>query len=119
MTLAFTKVRRRSTYAKIDASRPDLSVKGKTVYVTGAGPGGIGAGIAAAFAKAGAAKLGLFGRTEQRLQETKDALLKQYPELVVFIHTLDVGDAPSVGIASHWARVEIGGMCPGKQCSFC
>lgn len=115
MDPAFTKVKRRSTYAKIDSSRPDLSVTGKTVYVTGAGPGSIGAGIAAAFAKAGAAKLGLFGRSEQRLQETKQTLLQQYPELIVFIHTLDVADAPSVGIASHWARVEIGGMFPALE----
>ena len=109
MALSFTKVRRSSTYATIDPSRPELSAQGKTVYVTGAGAGSIGAEIAAAFAKAGAAKLGLFGRTEARLQETKEALLKQYPDLVVFIHTLDVAEAPSVGIASHWARVEIGG----------
>jgi NADP-dependent 3-hydroxy acid dehydrogenase YdfG len=109
MALSFTKVRRRSSYATIDSLRPELSVKGKTVYVTGAGPGSIGAAIATAFAKAGAAKLGLFGRTEARLQETKDTLLKQYPELTIFIHTLDVSEALSVGIASHWARVDIGG----------
>lgn len=110
MDQVFTKEKRRSTYAKIDSSRPELSVAGKTVYVVGAGPGSIGAGIAAAFAKAGAAKLGLFGRSEPRLQETKQNLLQQYPDLIIFTHTLDVGDAPSVGIASHWARVEIGGM---------
>jgi FlaA1/EpsC-like NDP-sugar epimerase len=109
MDLAFTKTRRRASYAKIDASRPELSVQGKTVYVTGAGPGSIGAAIASAFAKAGAAKLGLFSRTEAHLQETKETLLTQYPELVIFTHTLDVGEAASVGIASHWARVEIGG----------
>lgn len=109
MNLAFTKIRRSSSYAKIDSSRPELSFQGKTVYVTGAGPGGIGAAIAAAFAKAGAAKLGLFDPEEAGLQETKETLLKQYPELVIFTHTLDVGEAPSVGVASHWARAEIGG----------
>lgn len=119
MSTAFTKVTRRSTYAKIDSSKPELSVKGKTVYLTGAGPGSIGAGIAAAFAKAGAAKLGLFGRSEQRLQETKQTLLQQYPELVVFTHTIDIADAPSVGIASHWARVEIGGTCPASDHGSC
>jgi NADP-dependent 3-hydroxy acid dehydrogenase YdfG len=109
MALAFTKERRHTSYARIDSSRPELSVKGKTIYVKGSGSGSIGAAIASAFARAGAAKIGLFGRTESRLQETKASLLEQYPELVVFIHQLDVGEAPSVGIASHWARVEIGG----------
>ncbi|ETN43084.1 uncharacterized protein HMPREF1541_02242 [Cyphellophora europaea CBS 101466] len=108
MELTFTKIKRSTSYPTIDSSRPELSVKAKTVYVTGAAPGSIGAGIAAAFAKAGAAKIGLFDRSEQHLQQTKESLLETHRELIVFTHTLDIAEAPSVGIASHWARVEIG-----------
>jgi FlaA1/EpsC-like NDP-sugar epimerase len=105
----FTAKKRSTTYATIDPARPELSVKGKTLYVTGASPGTLGAGIAAAFVSAGIAKVGVFGRTESKLQQTKADLLKINPEVTVFTHIFDAGNAESVGVASHWARSEIGG----------
>jgi NAD(P)-dependent dehydrogenase (short-subunit alcohol dehydrogenase family) len=60
-------------YAAINPSNPDLSQTGKTVIITGAGSG-IGRATALAFAKAGASRLILTGRTESRLEETKSLL---------------------------------------------
>ena len=112
----FTAIKRSSVYPTIDPSRPELSVKGKTLYVVGASPNSIGAGIAAQFVSAGIAKIGIFGRTESKLQETKADLLKINPDLAVFIHVMDVCDEQSVGVASHWARVEIGGRSITQPC---
>jgi NAD(P)-dependent dehydrogenase (short-subunit alcohol dehydrogenase family) len=68
------------TYAAIDPSNPELSQAGKTAVITGAGSG-IGRATALAFAKAGAARLVLIGRTEATLRET-EKLLKDVDCLV-------------------------------------
>lgn len=113
----FTKIKRQSTYDTIDPTkRPELLLNGKTAYITGASPGSLGAAIAESLVKAGISKVGLFARTESKLQETKAELLKVNPDLEVFIHILDVADAQSVGVASHWARVEIGGKTSSHPC---
>ncbi len=66
-----------------------LSAKGKSVVVTGGGSG-IGPHIAEAFAKAGAAKIALLGRTEKTLLSTKQSLDSKYP-VQVSTQVADVG----------------------------
>ena len=105
---AFIKVFRRTTYAAIDPTKPELSAEGKTVIITGAGLGSIGSGIALSFAKAGAAKIALIGRTDKRLQETKDKIQSDYRNAEVYISIADLTNAESVGNASHCIHDELG-----------
>jgi FlaA1/EpsC-like NDP-sugar epimerase len=86
------------------------SLEGKTVYITGAaGAGALGAAIAAAFAEAKASKIALFDSREDELQQLKTTLGTKHPQTTFWSHIIDIADAPSVGIASHWARVDVGG----------
>jgi len=105
---SFTKIYRKDTYPAIDPTRPELSAKGKTVIVTGAGIGGIGSEVALSFAKASAPKIALIGRTEKTLADTKSAIASAYPEADVFIAVADVSKAESVGRAAHDIRVALG-----------
>jgi NAD(P)-dependent dehydrogenase (short-subunit alcohol dehydrogenase family) len=105
----FTKTTRRTSYRTISPSeRPELSCHGKTVYITGAGDGSIGSGIALSFAKAGAAKIGLFGRTATTLNATKARIEKQFPNVEAQVVIMDQADNRSTGLAAHNARVQIG-----------
>lgn len=108
-TFKFTKTTRRTTYPTIDSNgRPELSCQGKTVYITGAGDGSIGSGIALAFAKAGAAKIGLFGRTTETLEATKRKIHELDSSVEVQVVIMDMADNQSVGLAAHNVRVQIG-----------
>ncbi|KAF1831500.1 NAD(P)-binding protein [Decorospora gaudefroyi] len=82
---------RNDTYAAIDPSNADLSQAGKTVVITGAGSG-IGRATALAFAKAGAARLVLTGRTESTLQETEKLVTESHPKCTVSLFPASVTD---------------------------
>ncbi|KAK8097084.1 hypothetical protein PG999_013028 [Apiospora kogelbergensis] len=69
-----TKTYRTKTYAAIDPARPELSNRGKTAVVAGAGPGSIGASSALSLAKSGVAAIALLARTEGSLHETKASI---------------------------------------------
>ena len=84
-----------NTYPAISPTNPALSAKGKVVVVTGGGRG-IGAETAKAFAQAGAAHVALLGRTQSSLDETKDALGKDFPSAKVTTHAADVADEEAV-----------------------
>ncbi|RAH45380.1 SDR family NAD(P)-dependent oxidoreductase [Aspergillus brunneoviolaceus CBS 621.78] len=77
------------TYPAIAPTRPELSMTGKTVIITGAGSG-IGRATACAFAKAGASSIVLIGRNESKLRETEQNLLGFQVKVVV--HSIDVTD---------------------------
>lgn len=77
------------SYPAIDPTRPDLSVKGKRVVVTGGG-GGIGRGFVRAFAAAGAASIAILGRREGMLKETKQAVEADHSATAVSTHVVDV-----------------------------
>jgi len=86
-----TKAYRNAPYAAIDPKRPELSVKGKTVIITGAGAG-IGQHIALEFAIAGPKDIHIIGRTQSTLDETKALLAKEAGNVPVTTYIADVTD---------------------------
>lgn len=93
-----TKIYRNNTYPTLSPTRPELSAKGKTVIVTGGGTG-IGAETARYFAAAGAARIGLLGRREKPLVETKASILDKYPQTEVVAVPTDVTKKSDVDAA--------------------
>jgi NAD(P)-dependent dehydrogenase (short-subunit alcohol dehydrogenase family) len=87
-----------NTYPSLSPSRPELSAKGKNVLITGGGTG-IGAGTAHAFAQAGASRIGLLGRREQPLLDTKASLEAKFPNTKVFVASTDISDKAAVDAA--------------------
>jgi hypothetical protein len=63
----FTKTWHSKPYPAISPTRPELSVAGKNIVVTGCGAG-IGKAIAMSFAQAGASSITIHGRREGRLK---------------------------------------------------
>ncbi|ORY67279.1 uncharacterized protein BCR38DRAFT_338486 [Pseudomassariella vexata] len=70
---SFTKTRHREPYPFIDPKRPELSVAGKNIVITGGGTG-IGKAVAIAFAQAGAKSVSILGRRLERLQTAAEAI---------------------------------------------
>lgn len=93
-----TQIYHRTAYPSIDPARPELSAKGKIIIITGGGTG-IGAETAKYFAKAGAARIGILGRREQPLQETKDDIEKNFSSVEVFAIPTDVTKVSEVEAA--------------------
>ena len=96
---SFTKTYHTSSYPALDPSDPALSTAGKNIVVTGGGSG-VGAGIATAFAKAGAAHVLILGRTQSTLEATKDAIEHSFPKTKIIAVVADVASADSVVSAS-------------------
>ena len=67
---SLTSVFHRDAYPAISPSRPELSVAGKTVLITGGGRG-IGKSITTAFAHAGASHIVILGRDASTLEAVK------------------------------------------------
>jgi len=87
-----TKTWHNDTYADIDPAKPKLSAKGKRVVITGGGTG-IGAATAKSFAAAGAESIVLLGgRRENLLKETKDQLEKDFSNVKIDCHAVDITD---------------------------
>jgi len=93
-----TKIYRDNTYPTLSPTRPELSAKDKTVIVTGGGSG-IGAETARYFAEAGAARVGLIGRREQPLLDTKASIEAKLPGVEVVAVPTDVTDKAGVDAA--------------------
>ncbi|OCL13431.1 NAD(P)-binding protein [Glonium stellatum] len=92
---SFVPTTRSSSYPAVSPTRPELSVKGKSVLVTGGGYG-IGSSIAHAFAAAGAARIAISGRTESKLKSTADELNATYPSTTTSYYIADITDAKAV-----------------------
>lgn len=74
--ISITEKTHKSSYPAISPSRPALSQAGRTVLITG-GSGGIGYGIALAFAAAGAEKVIIVGREEAKQKEAAVKLAQE------------------------------------------
>lgn len=74
--ISITEKTHRTAYPAISPARPALSQAGRTVLITG-GSGGIGYGIALAYAAAGAAKVIVVGRQEAKQKEAALSLAKE------------------------------------------
>ena len=101
---SFTSEWHNDTYNAISSTNPSLSVKGKTIVITGGGAG-IGRETAKAYAEAGAAQVAILGRTQKKLSETKSIIEAQSPATKVTTHIVDVADEEAVGKTA----TEIGG----------
>ncbi|KAK4189157.1 oxidoreductase-like protein 1 [Podospora australis] len=99
----------RKAYPAIDPTRPELSSKGKSIFITGAGSG-IGAEVASAFAKSGAAHIGLGGRRLPNLEETKAKIASSHPNVKVHIFQADIADEKSIteAVASFASQTDSG-----------
>ncbi|PQE18104.1 short-chain dehydrogenase reductase SDR protein [Rutstroemia sp. NJR-2017a BVV2] len=86
------------SYPYISPTRPELSVAGKTIIVTGGGTG-IGASIAQSFALAGAKAIGLLGRRENVLLETAAKISSIAPSVQISHALADVADASALSTA--------------------
>jgi len=83
------------TYAAINPKLPELSMKGKTVVVTGGGRG-IGKEIVRSFAVAGAKHVAIIGRSETSLKEAKKAIGEEFPSTTITAHAGDMVDLKSM-----------------------
>ncbi|OLN97106.1 putative oxidoreductase C663.06c-like protein 1 [Colletotrichum chlorophyti] len=87
-----TKTYHTKSYAAISPTRPELSTKGKSAFISGGGAG-IGASIAKSLGRSGISSLGLFGRTAASLEATKSSIEALSPETKVYLYALDITDA--------------------------
>lgn len=83
------------TYDDIRPTRGELSQRGKTIVITGAGQG-IGREVARAFVQAEAKAIHLIGRTKQTLEETKSLLQDTTSQTNIFVHVADVVDEHAI-----------------------
>lgn len=95
---SFTKTWHDKPYQFISPSRPELSVSGKNVVVTGGGTG-IGKATAIAFAKAGAASVTILGRRLDRLQTSSAEIAAAAPTTRVLFETADTTKRTSISSA--------------------
>lgn len=95
---SFTETWHTTTYPAISPTRPELSAKGKSVIITGGGSG-IGARTASSFAAAGASNVAILGRTEARLEETKQNLASKFPDVGFHSLVVNVTDRKATGDA--------------------
>ncbi|KAF2476655.1 NAD(P)-binding protein [Lindgomyces ingoldianus] len=106
-THQFTKTVHRDQYPSIDPASPKLSQKGKTVIVTGASQG-IGKAIALAFAKADADRIVIASRSAEKLEETKQELLRINPNADVLVVPTDTTSEDSVNHLEETVKFEFG-----------
>ena len=95
---SLTKEWHNAPYPRIDPTQSALSVKGKTVLITGASRG-IGKATALAFASAGASILGLTARTTAALEPVKAEINKKHPETKVHVFAANVLDPAALNKA--------------------
>ncbi|MCJ1378668.1 hypothetical protein MMC17_001767 [Xylographa soralifera] len=102
-----TKIYHSTAYSAISTSRPELSVAGKVILITGAGSG-IGPHLTSAFAVAGSRKLALVGRTLSTLQSTKASLEAEYLGIEVLALVADITDVAAVNRALAETKKKLG-----------
>ena len=84
------------TYAAIDpAQRSELSLRDKTVVISGGGTA-IGRAVSLAFAAAGTSTIAILGRREGELQTTKGEIESRNEGVAVSIHLTDLSNLDAV-----------------------
>ena len=106
---SLTKAWHTASYPAINPTLPSLSAANKTVLITGGGSG-IGASIATSFAKAGAPRITLIGRTESTLARTKAQINALYPSTQVLIAPGDLSSKASITAAFELAQSTFGAI---------
>ena len=106
--VSFTETWHNGPYPAISPTRPDLSVAGKSIVITGGGTG-IGKAAAIAFAQAGAKSVSIVGRRLDRLQTAAAVIMAANPSTQVVLQTGDVTNRPSLEAALHAIVAETGG----------
>jgi NAD(P)-dependent dehydrogenase (short-subunit alcohol dehydrogenase family) len=98
-----------STYPRIDPTRPELSLAGKSVVITGGGSG-IGFEISKALALAGTSRLAIIGRRTEVLAKAKAAIHDLVGNKTqVFTVSADVADKTQIENAFSLISNEFGG----------
>ncbi|RSL56834.1 hypothetical protein CEP53_006681 [Fusarium sp. AF-6] len=104
---SFTKAWHNDIYPTISPTRPELSVTGKHVVITGGGTG-IGKAAAIAFAQANAKSVSIIGRRIDRLQTAGQAITEANSFTHVVLETGDVTDRASIEAALNAIVAKIG-----------
>jgi NAD(P)-dependent dehydrogenase (short-subunit alcohol dehydrogenase family) len=110
MFKSYTKTWHNKPYPAIAPTRPELSMKGKVVFVTGGGTG-IGKAIAIAFAQAGAKGVAIFGRRVEKLKGAVEEIRKANTKgtTTVAFESVDLSKRKDVEKAFESALKTIGG----------
>ncbi|KAL8744553.1 MAG: hypothetical protein Q9190_003212 [Brigantiaea leucoxantha] len=98
-----TKSMHRDIYPAVEPTNPQLSAKGKTIIITGAG-GGLGAAIAKAWARSGAGAIVLVGRHSESLDTTSEQISKIDGSIPVLAEVADISKESSV--KSFFAKIK-------------
>ena len=83
------------TYDSISPSRPELSIAGRRIVITGGGYG-LGRELVKTFAEAGASEIAILGRSEGPLVETTKIIAEKYPKTKVSHFVADITDLAAV-----------------------
>jgi NAD(P)-dependent dehydrogenase (short-subunit alcohol dehydrogenase family) len=92
---SFTKQWHTTSYQAISPSRPELSLKGKVILITGGGAG-IGARVTRSFAEAGASHIAILGRRQANLDATASEVSAAFPATKIHTYTADITDKDAV-----------------------
>ncbi|KAK6411884.1 hypothetical protein LTR95_018039 [Oleoguttula sp. CCFEE 5521] len=82
-------------YPAISPTRPELSLKGKNILITG-GATGIGLAITTALATASASNIHILARTAGPLLSTKSSLENLYPSTTIHAHTGSISSSQDI-----------------------
>lgn len=107
---SFTKTWHKKPYPQISPTRPELSLSGKVVFITGGGSG-IGKAPAIAFAQANAKAIAIFGRRVERLKSAAEEIRNASPKgaTKVAFEGVDLSQRAAVDAAFASAVNQLGG----------